>query len=229
MIQPPTTMKDWCKEEQPVYKLLSKGRSALSDAELLCIVMGGGSCNEKSLDLSRAILSQADNNLDKVARMSVGDLEFLNMTTKKATALLAAFEIGRRRNLRDGLPLEKISKSADAFEIFKSIMGDIPYEEFWILLLNKANKVAGKIKISEGGISGTVVDPKKVFKAALDHHASAIILGHNHPSGNLQPSDQDKKITTKIKDAGFLLDITILDHLIVTQQGYYSFADEGTL
>jgi DNA repair protein RadC len=127
------------------------------------------------------------------------------------------------------LAKEKIANSRDAFEIFQSVMGDQPYESFWIILLNKANKVIRKCSISEGGVSGTVVDPKKIYKIALDQHASSIILGHNHPSGNIQPSEADQKITKKIKDAGFMLDVAVLDHLIIGDDRYYSFADEGTL
>jgi DNA repair protein RadC len=123
----------------------------------------------------------------------------------------------------------KITNSRDAFEIFHSVIGDLPYEEFWVLLLNKANKVLQKVRISEGGVSGTVVDPKKIFKIAIDHHSSSLILGHNHPSGNIQPSDADHKITKKIKECGFLLDIAVLDHIIVGNEQFYSFADDGII
>jgi DNA repair protein RadC len=162
--------------------------------------------------------------------MSIEDLRKITGIGKaKASAICASFELGRRRSLLDSLSMDKITRSTDVYEIFKSVMQDIPYEEFWMIMLNKANKVLAKVKISEGGISGTVVDPKKIFKIALDHHASSIILGHNHPSGNIQPSEPDHKITKKIKDAGMMLDMAVLDHIIVGDEKYYSFADEGTL
>jgi DNA repair protein RadC len=139
------------------------------------------------------------------------------------------FALARRRNESEVILKDKISRSTDAFEIFKSLIGDLPYEEFWILMLSKANKVIKKVRISEGGVSGTVVDPKKIYKIALDHHASSLILGHNHPSGNIQPSEADQKITKKIKECGILLDIAVLDHIIIGDDRFYSFADEGTI
>lgn len=139
------------------------------------------------------------------------------------------FALARRRNESEVILKDKISRSSDAFEIFKALIGDLPHEEFWILLLNKANRIIKKVRISEGGISGTVVDPKKIFQICLAQHATSIILGHNHPSGNLQPSEADTKITKKIRDCGVLLDVAVLDHIIVGDDRYYSFADEGTI
>jgi DNA repair protein RadC len=147
----------------------------------------------------------------------------------RATTILAALELGRRRNESEVLARDKIKTSRDAYEIFRSTLGDRPYEEFWIILLNKANKVLKKCNISEGGISGTVVDPKKIFKISLDHHASSIILGHNHPSGVVTPSEADQRITKKICEAGAMLEVTVLDHLIIGDDSYYSFADDGAL
>jgi DNA repair protein RadC len=147
----------------------------------------------------------------------------------RAITILAALELGRRRNESEVLLRDKIKSSRDAYEIFRGTMGDRPYEEFWIILLNKANRVLQKCNISEGGISGTVVDPKKIFKISLDHHASSIILGHNHPSGVVTPSEADMRITKKLCDAGAMLEVTVLDHLIIGEDNYYSFADEGTL
>ena len=162
--------------------------------------------------------------------MSLTDLTRIKgIGPAKALSIIAAFEIGRRRNVCEVMSKQKITSSKDAFELLKSSIGDIPYEEFWIILLNKANRVVKNCCISEGGVSGTVVDPKKIFKIALDNHASSIILGHNHPSGNIQPSEADTKITKKIKDAGFMLDIAVLDHLIIGNDQYFSYADEGTL
>ena len=154
---------------------------------------------------------------------------FIHIGEKRAVKISAMFALARRRNESEVILKDKITKSHDAFEIFKSLMGDLPYEEFWILLLNKANRVLKKVRISEGGISGTVVDPKKIFQICLAQHTSSIILGHNHPSGNIQPSEADQRITNKIRDCGTMLDIAVLDHIIIGDDRYYSFADDGTL
>jgi DNA repair protein RadC len=223
-------MSGWCKDDQPRYKMLSKGKGSLSDAETLCVILGAGSSNDTSLDLAKKILLSANNNLAEVSKLGLADLTRIKgIGQAKALSIIAAFELGRRRNICEVIKKNKITNSRDAFEIFRSELGDLPYEEFWIILLNKANKVIRKCSISEGGVSGTVVDPKKIFKIALDHHASSIILGHNHPSGNIQPSDADRKITDKIKNAGVMLDIAVLDHIILGNDQYYSFADEGML
>jgi len=223
-------MSEWCKDDQPRYKMLCKGKGSLSDAEMLCVILGAGSSKTTSLDLAKKILQSANNNLAEVSKMSLSDLtKIKGIGQAKALSIIAAFEIGRRRNMCEVLIKNKITSSRDAFEIFRSEMGDLPYEEFWIILLNKANKVIRKCSISEGGVSGTVVDPKKIFKIALDNHSSSIIVGHNHPSGNNQPSEADQKITQKIKNAGVLLDIALLDHIIIGNDQYYSFSDEGAL
>jgi DNA repair protein RadC len=224
------TIRNWAEEDRPREKLIQKGRQALSDAELLAILIGSGRKNESAVELGRKILKHVNDNLVELSRLSVTDLKnFPGIGEAKSVTILAALELGRRRNESEVLAREKITNSRDAFEILQSSIGDHPYEEFWILLLNKANKVIRKCSISEGGISGTVVDPKKIFKIALDHHASSIILGHNHPSGNVQPSEADKKITRKIRDAGLMLDVAVLDHIIIGENLYYSFADDGTL
>jgi DNA repair protein RadC len=224
------SMKKWAEEDRPREKLQQKGRNALSDAELIAILIGTGTKNESALDLAKNILRSAGENLIEVSKLGVHELLAISgVGPAKAVTLIAALELGRRRNESEVLTKEKITCSQDAFSIFRSVMGDYPYEAFWIILLNKANKVIRKSNISEGGISGTVVDPKKIYKVAIDHHASSIILGHNHPSGNLQPSEADHKITKKIRDAGTLLDIAVLDHLIIGEDGYYSFADSGML
>lgn len=226
----PVPVSEWCKDDQPRYKMLYKGKGALSDAETLSIILGGGSPTGTSLDLAKRILQSANNNLAIVSRLSVAELiRIKGIGQAKATSVVAAFEIGRRKNLNEVLAQGKISNSKDAYELLKSTLDDKPYEEFWIVLLNKANKVIRTCNISEGGIAGTVVDPKKIFKIALDHHASSIILGHNHPSGNIQPSEADNKITRKIQSAGDLLDISVLDHIIVGSDGYYSYADSGAI
>ena len=223
-------IRNWAEDDRPREKLLLKGRQSLSDAELLAILLVSGTRNESAVDLAKTILKHAHDNLCELSKMSVPDLIAIKgIGRARAIAIIASIELGRRRNESEVLSREKIRSSRDAYEIFRSIIGDRPYEEFWIILLNKANKVLRKCNISEGGISGTVVDPKKIFKISLDHHASSIILGHNHPSGVITPSEADNRITKKIRDAGTLLDVAVLDHLIIGEDTYYSFADEGTL
>ena len=176
------------------------------------------------------MLGGSDNNLNAFWCTDYSDLKkFTGSGEKRAIKLLAIFALARRRNESEAMSQQKVTSSRDAFEIFHSLIGDLPYEEFWMLILSKANKVLKKIRISEGGVSGTVVDPKKIYKIALDHHSSSLILGHNHPSGNIQPSDADHKIAKKIKECGILLDIAVLDNIIVGNEQYYSYADEGSL
>ncbi|MCX6243642.1 MAG: DNA repair protein RadC [Bacteroidetes bacterium] len=223
-------IKHWAEDDRPREKVRLKGKNALSDAELMAILLGSGNRMESAVDLAKRILSKAGDNLIELSRMGLNELmEFNGIGEAKAITIIAALELGKRRNEAEVLAKEKITNSRDAFEIFRSTMGDQPYESFWIIMLNKANKVIRKCSISEGGVSGTVVDPKKIFKTVLDHHASSIILGHNHPSGNIQPSEADQKITRKIRDAGMMLDVAVLDHLIIGDDKYYSFADEGVL
>jgi DNA repair protein RadC len=223
-------IKHWAEDDRPREKMQLKGKNALSDTELMAILLGSGNRTESAVDLAKRILSKAGDNLIGLSRMGMNELmEFNGIGEAKAVTLIAAMELGKRRNESEVLEKEKITNSRDAFEIFRSTIGDQPYESFWIIMLNKANRVIRKCSISEGGVSGTVVDPKKIFKTVLDHHASSIILGHNHPSGNIQPSEADQKITRKIRDAGMMLDIAVLDHLIIGDDRYYSFADEGVL
>jgi DNA repair protein RadC len=223
-------IKNWAEDDRPREKLLLKGKNALSDAELLALLLGSGHRHESALDVAKSILHKVNCNLIELSRSGINDLlKIKGIGKAKALIIIAAMELGRRRNEAEVIIKQRITSSRDAFEILHSSIGDLPYEEFWIILLNKANKVVRKCSISEGGVSGTVVDPKKIFKIALDHHASSIILGHNHPSGNLQPSDADHKITKKIKEAGIMLDVAVLDHLIIGDDKYYSFADEGVL
>ena len=210
--------------------MLLKGVNSLSDAQLLAIIIGTGIRNNSSLEIAKRILSASDNNLNAFWRKEFTELKrFPGIGDKRAIKLLAIFALARRRNESEALSQQKVKNSRDAFEIFHSLIGDLPYEEFWMLILNKANKVIKKVRISEGGVSGTIVDPKKIYKIAIDNHASSIILGHNHPSGNIQPSEADHKITKKIKECGILLDIAVLDHIIVGNEQFYSFADEGCL
>ena len=223
-------MRNWAEEDLPGQKMLLKGVNSLSDAELLAIIIGTGIKDNSSLEIAKQMLGFSDNNLNKFWRSDFSDLKkFTGIGEKRAIKLLAIFALARRRNESETLSKQKVVSSRDAFEIFHSLIGDLPYEEFWMLILSKANKVLKKVRISEGGVSGTVVDPKKIYKIALDHHSSSLILGHNHPSGNTQPSEADHKITKKIKECGILLDIAVLDHIIVGDDRYYSFADEGAL
>ena len=225
-----TNIKQWAEDDRPREKLMLKGRHSMSDAELLAILIGSGTRNESAVDLAKNILNRGHDNLVELSKMNMNDLLAVKGIGRvRAITILAALELGRRRNESEVLMRDKIKSSRDAYEIFRGTMGDRPYEEFWIILLNKANKVLQKCNISEGGISGTVVDPKKIFKISLDHHASSIILGHNHPSGVVTPSEADMRITKKLCDAGAMLEVTVLDHLIIGEDNYYSFADEGTL
>ncbi len=223
-------MRLWAEDDLPSQKLLLKGNASLSDAELLSIIIGSGVSGENSLDIAKKMLSNCGNSLCEFWKLGVSDLQKIKgIGEKRAVKISAMFALARRRNESEVILKDKITKSHDAFEIFKSLMGDLPYEEFWILLLNKANRVLKKVRISEGGISGTVVDPKKIFQICLAQHTSSIILGHNHPSGNIQPSEADQRITNKIRDCGTMLDIAVLDHIIIGDDRYYSFADDGTL
>jgi DNA repair protein RadC len=223
-------MRNWAEENLPDQKMLLKGVNSLSNAELLAIISGIGIKDNSSLEIAKQMLGSYDNNLNSFWRSNYSDLKkLIGIGKKRAIKLLAIFALARRRNESEVLSQQKVTSGRDAHEIFHSLIGDLPYEEFWILLLGKANKVLRKVRISEGGISGTVVDPKKIYKIAIDHCSSSLILGHNHPSGNIQPSEADHKITKKIKECGILLDIVVLDHIIVGNEQFYTFADEGSL
>ena len=223
-------INQWAEDDRPREKLELKGRHALSDTELLAILINTGTRQESALDLSKNLLQKAGNNLIELSRMCLSDLlKEKGIGKAKALAIMAAMELGRRRNEAVAVCLEKITQSRQAYEIFRSLMGEHLYEQFWMLLLNRGNRLLRKIQISEGGISGTVVDPKKIFNIVLEFHASSIIIGHNHPSGNLEPSEADRKLTRKIRDAGLLLDIDVLDHIIVGDDSYFSFADMGQM
>ncbi len=224
------SIKSWAEEDRPREKLLLKGKAALSEAELIGILIGSGTSSMSAVDLSKLILSSANHNLNELARYSVKDLtKFKGIGEAKAISIVAALELGRRRREQETIKRPKITASKDAYELMKGHLLDLPHEEFWILMLDRSNHVIKKGQISSGGVSGTVVDPKLVFKNALDELASYIILVHNHPSGNLKPSEPDIRLTKKIKDAGFMLEIPILDHIIITNESYFSFADEGIL
>ena len=223
-------IKYWAEDDQPREKLLLKGKQILSDAELTAILIGSGNRSESAVELSKRILASIDNNLNALGKLSVNQLTtFKGIGEAKAITIVAALELGRRRRMEETIELQKITSSKVVFEIMQPIIGELPHEEFWVLYLNNSNKVIYKSQISKGGITGTVVDIRIVFKLALEQNATAIILTHNHPSGKLQASEADKQITQKLKLAGKQLDIPILDHMIITENGYLSFADDGIL
>ncbi len=224
------SIKYWAEDDRPREKFLLKGRAALSDAELLAIILGSGSRKESAVELAKRVLEAAKGNLIELGRYNLKQLmEFNGIGEAKAISIAAALEIGRRRREQEFFVKEKITSSNDIFELMHGDLSDLNFEEFWIVILNRANKVLKKIKISSGGVSGTVADTRVIFKSAIDELASAIILVHNHPSGNLKPSQADISLTKKLKSAGEVLDIPILDHLIIAENSYFSFADEGLL
>lgn len=219
---------NWSEDDRPREKLMLKGKNALSDAELIAILIGSGNRNESAVDLSKRILASIDTNLNALGKLSMAQLmTFKGIGEAKAISIIAAMELGRRRRAEEVVELNKITSSKIVFEIMQPIIGELPHEEFWILYLNNSNKVLSKMQQSKGGITGTMVDVRLVFKTALELGATAIILCHNHPSGTLVPSDADKQITKKLKLAGDSLDVKVLDHLIVTETNYYSFVDDG--
>lgn len=224
------SIKDWSEEDRPREKLISKGKVSLSDSELLAILIGSGNRNESAVALCKRILASVDNNLNALGKLSVTQLqEFKGIGEAKAISIVAGLELGRRRRAGEGLVLNKITSSKSVFEIMQPILGDLNHEEFWVLFLNNSNKVLTKQQLSKGGITGTLVDVRLLMKKALGIGATALIACHNHPSGTLKISEADKQITNKIKAAGISLDIKLLDHLIITEQDYTSFADEGIL
>lgn len=223
-------IKAWAEEDRPREKLLEKGRHVLTEAELIAILIGSGSRNETAVELSKRILASVGNNLNDLGKLSVQELvKFKGIGEAKAISVMAAMELGRRRKETEIIKKDKIATSQDVYDLMKPAMVDLPHEEFWILILNRANLVIKKEMISRGGVSGTVVDTKIIFKAAIENYASSIVICHNHPSGNLKPSEADMRITKTIKDAGKIMEIPLLDHLIITENGFYSFADEGVL
>lgn len=224
------TIKNWAADDRPREKLLQKGRNSLSDAELLAILIGSGSRNESAVDLCKRMLSESANNLQELGKLTVKQLmNFKGIGEAKALVIVAAMELGRRRRSQEALEKKKISSSSSVFELMQPEIGELPHEEFWIIYLNNSNRVIEKFPLSKGGITGTLVDVRLALKKALELGATALILTHNHPSGNLNPSASDKQLTQKLKTAGESLDIKVLDHIIVTEKSYFSFADEGLL
>ncbi|WPR71712.1 DNA repair protein RadC [Flavobacterium sp. NG2] len=221
-------IKNWSEDDKPREKLMLKGKNALSDAELIAILIGSGSRNESAVELSKRILKSVDGNLNALGKLSLKQLmEFKGIGEAKAISIMAALELGRRRRAEDALELTKVTSSKLVFEVMQPIIGELPHEEFWILYLNNSNKIISKRQLSVGGITGTMVDVRLVFKNALELGAVSLILCHNHPSGTLKPSEADLQITKKLKAAGDSLEIKVLDHLIVTENNYFSFVDEG--
>ena len=223
-------IKTWAVEDRPREKMINRGISSLTDAELIAILISSGNSNESAVELSRRIMESSHHNLHELGKLNCDELKrFRGIGPAKAITLLAAMEIGRRRNQSEALEKDQIKGSRDASNYMRPVIGDLSYEEFWVIFLNRHNKVIEKQKLSQGGMTGTVIDVRLVLKLALEKHATSLIFCHNHPSGNLEPSDADKKITRQLKEAGALMEIPVVDHLIVTQSGFFSFADEGLL
>lgn len=223
-------MTTWAVEERPREKVMANGVQYLSDSELLAILLGSGTKNMTAVELARRILKASGNNLQKLGRQGVGDLvRIKGVGPAKAISIMAALEIGRRRAGIQHAEKIPVKSSETVFNLFHPLMGDLEHEEFWLLMLNRANRVLGRYKVSQGGLSGTVIDTRIILKKALDNLASSIIVCHNHPSGNMQPSDADVKITEKLKKAAEMLEIKLLDHVIIADKSYFSFADEGLI
>ena len=224
------SIKNWSQDDQPREKLRDKGKSALSDAELVAILIGSGNREESAVDLCKRILASVDNNLNALGKVSLKQLmDFKGIGEAKAITIAASLELGRRRKLEGAVKLEQITSSRDVYDIMQPVLGELCHEEFWILYLNNSNKILQKQQLSKGGITGTLVDVRLVLKQALEVGATALILCHNHPSGTLKASQADIDITKKLKVAALSLDIKVLDHIIVTEKAYFSFADENIL
>lgn len=226
----PFPIKNWSEDDRPREKLLSKGRSALSDAELIAILIGSGNREESAVGLSKRILASVANNLSELGKVSIKDLiKFKGIGEAKAISIAAALELGRRRGGGEALSRKHITSSKSIFELMHPLLGDLPHEEFWVIYLNNSNKVLDKLQLSKGGMTGTLVDTRIALKRALEVGAISLALVHNHPSGTLQPSEADKQVTQKLATASKSLDLRVIDHLIITEKGYFSFADEGVL
>jgi DNA repair protein RadC len=222
-------ISQWAEEDRPREKLMLKGKSTLSDAELIGILLRSGTVSLTAVEVAKLILRQVNNDLNELAKLTVHDLQKIKgIGEAKAISIISALELGRRRKETVSVKKETITSSQTAYNIMYQYLVDLNHEQFWVIMLNRANMVLKTVMVSQGGVSGTVADPKLIFKSALENLASAIILVHNHPSGNLKPSEADIALTRKVKSAGNLLDIPVLDHIIFTNNGYYSFADEGT-
>ena len=224
------SIKSWALDDRPREKLMFKGKTLLSDAELIAILIGSGNREESAVDLSKRILLSVNNDLNALAKLSVEELmKFKGIGEAKAISIVTALEFGKRRQFEDKASTPKISSSKDVANIMQPLVGDLQHEEFWVLYLNNSNKVIAKHQLSKGGFTATLVDVRLLYKRSLELSAVGIIVCHNHPSGKLSPSQSDIELTNKIKKAGQTLDIKLLDHLIITEKAYFSFADEGIL
>jgi len=224
------SIKNWAKDDRPREKLLKKGMQTLSNAELIAILIGSGNREMSAVELSKFILLESKNNLNTIAQKSIQELmQFKGIGEAKAISILAALELGKRRDSSAIKDQEQIKSSKDVFRLMNVVFRDLPYEEFWVIYLNRSNKIIEKIKMSQGGVSGTLVDIRLILKKAIEYLASSIILSHNHPSGQLHPSQQDKQLTQKLKKAASYLEISVLDHVIIADNQYFSFADENIL
>ena len=224
------TIKSWALDDRPREKLIAKGKNALSDAELIAILIGSGTRDESAVGLSKRILEYTENNLNRLAKLSLNELmKFKGIGEAKAISIVTALEFGKRRQYEERNAISKIKSSLDVSKIMQPLIGDLQHEEFWVLYLNNSNKVLAKRQLSKGGFTATVVDIRLLYKEALKLSAIGIVVCHNHPSGKLEPSTSDIELTKKIKKAGVTLDIKLLDHLIITEKSYFSFADKGIL
>ena len=224
------SINQWAPEDRPREKMIEKGASALSDAELLAILIGSGNTEESAVELMRRLLLSCDNNLNTLAKWEVCDYSrFKGVGPAKSITVMAALEFGKRRKLQNIRERLRITCSKDIYEIFQPLMCDLAQEEFWVLLLNQATKLIDKIRISSGGIDGTYADVRSILREALMQRATQIAVVHNHPSGNIQPSQPDRTLTEHIRKAADTMNIRLIDHVIVCEDGFYSFADEGLL
>jgi DNA repair protein RadC len=224
------SIEDWSQDDQPREKLRDKGKAVLSDAELVAILIGSGNRDESAVALCKRILASVDHNLNELGKLSIQQLmTFKGIGEAKAITIAAAMELGRRRRLEDVVERQKITSSKSVFDLMEPVLGELPHEEFWIIYMNNSNKIIQKTQQSKGGITGTLVDVRLVLKTALEVGATSLILVHNHPSGTLKPSQADQQLTQKLKTASESLDIKVLDHVIITEKAYFSFADENMM
>ncbi len=228
--KPSTSIKNWAEDDRPREKLLLKGASALSDSELIAILINNGTKEKSAVELAQEILRSGNNNLNELGKLSIKDLQKIKgIGNAKAIAIAAALELGRRRQAADALEKISVRTSNDIAQFLRAKIKDYLHEVFAVVFLNRANKINHFEIISQGGITGTVADPRIILKKALEEDATSVVLCHNHPSGNLKPSRADEELTHKIKEAAKYFDITVLDHIIVSEEGYFSFADEGII
>ncbi|MDG4950302.1 DNA repair protein RadC [Weeksellaceae bacterium KMM 9724] len=224
------SLKNWAEDDRPREKLMLKGKASLSDAELLAIIMGSGNKEETAVDLAKRILNDVQNNWHELSRLSLKQLmNYKGIGEAKAISIITALEIGNRKSLQFALEKPKVTSSSEVFDVLRPHLADLNVEEFWVMFLNQANKVISIERVSSGGISYTLADPRLIFRTALEKFATAIIVAHNHPSGNIKPSEQDIRLTKKLVECGQILDVAVLDHLIVTQKDYFSFRDENKM